>query len=293
MRNKSSSFVQVKLLWRLSTATKRWKFDLHPLSSCCVLTENCTVFARLHGILLVLPPEWWAPSLQSQYTVSKWVQLKNKQKEHKSQINIHILMSLRGNLRNTRKANSQYLDLQFMINGKSRVLERLDDRCVGVGQLCVFSNQGYSHVFQKTIRSEMRRSLNYLIWAFNISKWNISTPVSHLFPLYEHFPGTKLHRHIQTLAEVVHNPLFFQQEGYSVNGGDVLDTDHLKMTTKDLPSVTQRNMQWTIFTLWSHALKYFTCEGSTWQNIEILSFTTVSRGVEQRHIIWSQSGQCC
>lgn len=50
-----------------------------------------------------------------------------------------------------------------MINGKSRVLERLDDRSVGVGQLCVFSNKGYSHVFQKTIRSERRCSSNYLI----------------------------------------------------------------------------------------------------------------------------------
>lgn len=50
-----------------------------------------------------------------------------------------------------------------MINGKSRVLECLDDRSVGVGQLCVFSNQGYSHVFQKTIRSKMRRCSNYFI----------------------------------------------------------------------------------------------------------------------------------
>lgn len=50
-----------------------------------------------------------------------------------------------------------------MINCKSWVLECLDDRSVGVGQLCVFSNQGYSHVFQKTIRSKMRCSSNYLI----------------------------------------------------------------------------------------------------------------------------------
>lgn len=30
---------------------------------------------------------------------------------------------------------------------------------------------------------------------------------------------------------------------------------------------------------------YITCEGSTWQNMEIFSLTAVSRGVEQRHII--------
>lgn len=43
-----------------------------------------------------------------------------------------------------------------MINGKGRVLQRLDDRSVGVGQLCVLSNQGYTHMFQKTIRSEKK-----------------------------------------------------------------------------------------------------------------------------------------
>ena len=148
-----------------STAPSWWPERTTAFStSCCVLTENCTVFARLRGILLVLLPEWWALSLQSQYTVRKQVKWKKKQNKLKTTIDIYILM-LRGNLRRKYKAikNSQYLDHQFMINGKSWVLKRLDDRRVGVGQLCVFSNQCYSHVFQKTVRSDMGCSSNYLI----------------------------------------------------------------------------------------------------------------------------------
>lgn len=34
--------------------------------------------------------------------------------------------------------------------------------------------------------------------------------------------------------------------------------------------------------------QYFTCVGSTWQNMEIFSLTDVSRGVAQRHMIWQK-----
>lgn len=42
-----------------------------------------------------------------------------------------------------------------MVNGQSRVLQRLDDRRVGVSQFGVFPNEGDGHMFQKTIRPEI------------------------------------------------------------------------------------------------------------------------------------------
>lgn len=79
VRNKSCSFVQIKLCGDNSSLLPPRVEDwtcMHFSTSCCVLTENCTVFARLHGILQVLLPEWWAPSLQSQYTkINKQTQI--------------------------------------------------------------------------------------------------------------------------------------------------------------------------------------------------------------------------
>lgn len=44
-----------------------------------------------------------------------------------------------------------------------------------------------------------------------------------------------------------------------------------------------------VFLLSKEITMYLTCVGSTWQNMEIFSLTAVSRGVEQRHIIWQKS----
>lgn len=181
-----------------------------------------------------------------------------------------------------------------MINGKSRVLKRLDDRSVGVSQLCVFSNQGYSHVFQETIRSEMRCSSNYLIALkkehFRVEHFHTCQPsLSTLLAFSWDLSSQTCSNACRSSSQ----PPVLPARGVLCKWKRRPGHRSPKNDNKRYSFSHSKKLHWTIFTLWSRALKYFTCEGSTWQNIEIFSFTTVCRGVEQRHIIWSQSGQCC
>lgn len=53
------------------------------------------------------------------------------------------------------------------------------------------------------------------------------SPVGHLLPFGQHFPGSGLYGHVQSPAQVAHHTLTLQQQRHSVNGRDVVHADDL------------------------------------------------------------------
>lgn len=61
-----------------------------------------------------------------------------------------------------------------------------------------------------------------------MSKSIISSPVSDLLPLGQQLSGPQPDRQVEPITEVVDNALILQQQGHSINAGDIMDTDHLE-----------------------------------------------------------------
>lgn len=112
-----------------------------------------------------------------------------------------------------------HLDLQSVADGQSRVLQRLDDRGVRVGELGVLPHQSDGALLQQPVRP-----------ATTSEHWSGAArrrrpvpscrvpPVGHLPPLGQHGSGLGLDGHVEPAAQVAHHTLLLQQQRDSVDG---------------------------------------------------------------------------
>lgn len=141
-----------------------------------LLTRSCTVCARPRDISLAPPAESQAPSPQSRCTANRanstaWSEINQRGSQRAECCTntdiCEVLSAFKASLvpcceQELTKSEEcdvffSYLNLQFVINSQSRVLQGLNDGGVGVGQLSVFSHQGYRDALQETIRTVKKK----------------------------------------------------------------------------------------------------------------------------------------